>query len=287
MLISGLSPFLGGNGSGRTIQTSITDHLHLKCERGKGNMLINKNGIIGMGICASLLLIIMMIMATSLTYAQTLSRGVICNCIMDLTNSTSSHHSINNITGLTIPRVKLVKNETVLSLTDGRLSWIALKSTQLMGILMNGFYLGNFTGTGTSSTVPLNTITVRPNESLGVQISGGTLPTPSAIKGEIVKADVNVNGTLGEIKTVGDKPVLFPLQYNKTVKKPVLGVNSFVINVKEPGYYLLLVSLGYDIKSHGSSVPGVNTTKYNSLSFGNGQAKYPVIAVFESVLKVT
>lgn len=260
----------------------------LKWVRGKRSTLINKNGIMGIGVCASLLLIIiMMMMATTLTYAQTLSRGVICNCIMDLTNSTIGHHSVNSITGITIPRLKLVKNETVLSQTEGRLSWIALKEGRLLGILMNGFFLGNFTGTGTSSTVPLNTIVVRSNESLGVQISGGTPPAPGAIKGEIVKADLNVNGTLGEIKTVGAKPVLFPLQYNKALKKPVLGVNSFSINVKEPGYYLLLISLGYDVKSHGN-ILGVNATKYNnSNGFGNGQGKYPLIAIFESVLQVT
>jgi hypothetical protein len=91
---------------------------------------------------------------------------------------------------------------------------------------------------------------------------------------------------LGEIKTVGDKPVLFPLQYNKALKKPVLGVNSFSINVKEPGYYPLLISLGYDVKSHGN-ILGVNATKYNgSNGFGNGQAKYRLIAIFESVIKV-
>jgi hypothetical protein len=263
----------------------ITSDLKPQEQSGKERELTNKNGIIGMGILAPLLLIIVMMTATTWTYAQKLSRGVICNCILDLTNSTSGHHSINNITGLTIPRVKLVKNETVLSQTEGRLSWIALKEGRLMGILMNGFFLGNFTGTGTSSTVPLNTLVVRPNESVGVQISGGTLPAASAIKGEIVKADVNVNGTLGEIKTVGGKPVQFPLQYNKALKKSVLGINSFNINVKEPGYYLLLVSLGYDLKTSGNFLD-VNTTKYNSSSFGNGQAKYPLIAIFESVLRV-
>ena len=244
----------------------------------------DKNGIIGMGIgiSASLLLAIM---STTLTYGQTLSRGVVCNCIMDLINSTSGNHSINNITGLTIPRVKLAINETVLSQTEGRLSWIALKEGRLMGILMNGFFLGNFTGTGTSSTVPLNTIVVRPNESLGVQISGGNLPPPSAIKGEIVKADLNVNGTLGEIKTVGDKPVQFPIQYNKALKKSVLGLNSFIVNLREPGYYLLLVSLGYDVKSHGK-ILDVNATKNSRNSFRSGPAKYPLIAIFESVLKV-
>lgn len=76
------------------------------------------------------------------------------------------------------------------------------------------------------------------------------------------------------------------LQYNKALKKPVLGVNSFSINVKEPGYYLLLISLGYDVKPH-AGIPGVNATKYSdSNGFGNGQAKYPLIAIFESVIKV-
>jgi hypothetical protein len=100
-----------------------------------------------------------------------------------------------------------------------------------------------------------------------------------------VKADLNVNGTLGEIKTVGDNPVQFPIQYNKALKKSVLGVNSFIVNLREPGYYLLLVSLGYDVKSHGK-ILDVNATKNGSNSFGSGPAKYPLIAIFESVLKV-
>ncbi len=234
------------------------------------------------GITAAALLV-MITMTTA--YAQTLSRGATCNCIIDLTTNGSGHYS-NNITGLTIPKVKLLKNETLLSQTEGRLSWQAIKSTQLMGILMNGIFLGNFTGTGTSSTVVINTINVKPNESLGVQISGGTIPSPTAVKGEIVKAEVNVNGTLGEMKTVANKTVQFHLHYNNAIKKSVLGINSFLINVKEPGYYLLLVSLGYDVKSH-SNILGVNATKYNnSNGFGNGQAKYPLIAIFESVIKV-
>ncbi len=96
------------------------------------------------GITAAALLV-MITMTTA--YAQTLSRGATCNCIIDLTTNSSGHYS-NNITGLTIPKVKLLKNETLLSQTEGRLSWQAIKSTQLMGILMNGIFLGNFTGTG-------------------------------------------------------------------------------------------------------------------------------------------
>ena len=217
-------------------------------------------------------------------YAQTLSPGATCNCIIDLTTNSSGHYGID-ITGITIPKVKLLKNETLLSQTEGRLSWLAIKSTQLMGIIMSGIFLGNFTGTGTSSTVALNTINVKPNESLGVQISGGTIPSPTAVKGEIINADLNVNGTLGEIKTVGIKTVQFHLHYNKAIKKSILGINSFLINVKEPGYYLLLISLGYNIKPHGSNISFNNNTISNN-NLGYGQNKYPLIAIYESVLNV-
>jgi hypothetical protein len=219
-------------------------------------------------------------------YGQTLSHGVFCNCILDNTTMSGNNSTSNNITGVTIPKVKLLKNETILSQTEGRLSWIALRSTQLMGILMKGYFLGNFTGTGTSSTVPLNIINLRQNESLGVQISGGTIPPPTAVKGEIVKADVNVNGTLGEIKTIGNKTFQFPLHYTKVVKKPVFGINRFLVNVKEPGYYLLLFSLGFNIKSSNNNINTYNNTNSNNNFLGNEQNRYPLIAIYETVLNV-
>ena len=80
-----------------------------------------------------------------------------------------------------------------------------------MGVLMNYFYLGNFSS-GTAATVALNTIDVKPNESLGIKISGGTIPTVTNIVRELVKADVNVNRTLGEIKTVGSNSIPAALQ---------------------------------------------------------------------------
>jgi hypothetical protein len=212
-------------------------------------------------------------------YGQSVEQGGRCNCMID---ATSSGNSNNNITGITIPSVKLLKNETLESQTEGHLSWMAIKSTQLMGILMKNFYLGNFSS-GTSATVALSTINVRPNESLGIRISGGTIPAATAIEGELVKADVNVNGTLGEIKTVGSNTIQFPLHYNKAIKKPVLGINRFLINVNGPGYYLLLISLSYNTKSfHTISAPtGVNQT------IGTEQIKYPLVALYESVLKVS
>jgi hypothetical protein len=212
-------------------------------------------------------------------YGQTVLQGAGCNCIIDYT---SSGHSGNNITGITVPKVKLLKNGTFQSQTEGPISWIAIKSTQLMGILSKDLFLGNFTGSGTSSTVALNTINVRPNESLGVQISGGTIPA-AVVKGEIVEANVNVNGTLGEIKTVGSKTIQFGLHYSKAVKKSVLGVNRFLVNVKEPGSYLLLISLSYNMKSNSNNSNNANNT-FNFIK--NEQTRYPLIAVYESVLKI-
>jgi hypothetical protein len=212
-------------------------------------------------------------------YGQSVEQGSRCNCVID---DTSSGNSNNNITGITIPSVKLLKNETLQSQTEGHLSWIAIKSTQLMGIVVKDFYLGNFSS-GTAATVALNTIDVRPNESLGIKISGGTIPAAAAIEGEFVKADVNVNGTLGEIKTVGSNTIQFPLHYNKVIKKPVLGINRFLVSLNGPGYYLLLISLSYNTKSVNSFN---NNTGVNHI-IGIEQTRYPLVALYETVLKVS
>ena len=47
------------------------------------------------------------------------------------------------------------------------------------------------------------------------------------MKAEIIKASVNKNGTLGEIKTLGPNVAEIPIQYDKATKKPTLGKNSF------------------------------------------------------------
>lgn len=213
-------------------------------------------------------------------YGQTVKAGGHCNCIIDYMSSGQPNSSR---TGITIPGIRLLKNETYLSQTEGRLSSIIIKSAPLMGILLKDFSLGNFSS-GTSATVALNTINVKPNESLGVSISGGTIPSATAFRGQIIKADVNVNGTLGEIKTVGSEPIQFSLNYSKTLKEPVLGVNKFLVNVKDPGYYLLLISLGYNSKSSGDISNTNNTISSNNP--GNKQTKYPLIAVYETVLKL-
>src|SRR6266496_4111654 len=207
--------------------------------------------------------------------------GIRCNCMIDYT--TGGHSNVNT-TGITIPGVRLLKHETLLSQTEGGLSWIAIKPTHLMSILMKDFSLGNFSS-GTGATVALNTINVSPNESLGVKISGGTLPAAGGVRGEIIKAYVNVNGTLGEIRTLGNKTIQFPLHYSNAIKQPVLGVNKFLVKVKQPGYYLLLISLGYNTKSNNNNI-NTNDTMSNNKFMGNVQTRYPLIAVYESVSKI-
>ena len=72
--------------------------------------------------------------------AETVDSGK-CNCLLDSTTYASSHS--NNMTGLTIPK-SLIKNESLESKTEGHLTWNTLKDTQLMGILSENFFLGNF-----------------------------------------------------------------------------------------------------------------------------------------------
>jgi hypothetical protein len=178
--------------------------------------------------------------------AETVASGV-CNCILDSTTYASSPS--NNMSGLTIPRVKLIKNETLESKTEGHLTWNTLKDTQLLGLLSENFFLGNFSR-GTGASVALNTLKVKQNESLGIQITGGR--TPAQVKAEIIKATVNKNGTLGEIKTLGPKVAEIPIQYDKATKKPTLDKNSFPVKVPEHGDYLLLIELTYNNKNQPS-----------------------------------
>ena len=215
-------------------------------------------------------------------YGQRVPQGAGCNCIID---DTSSGHFNNNITGLTIPKVNLLKNQTLPSHTgEGRSNSVTARSTQLMGIVTKDFFLGNFTG-GPGATVALNTINVKPNESLGVQIYGGNIPRPTVVKGEIISANVNANETLAKIKLVGSKISQFQLLFTKAIKKPVLGINRFLVNVKAPGYYLLLMSLGYNSKSNNNNLATTNTSITDKF-LGSQQTRYPLITIYETILRI-
>jgi hypothetical protein len=181
--------------------------------------------------------------------AQTVPSGE-CNCVLDSTSYASVPS--NNVTGLTIPSVDLLKNETVVSATEGNLSWVTEKGTELLGVLSENYFLGNFSR-GTGRTVALNMLDIQQNESLGIEVSGGSFP--DSMKAEIIQASVNKNGTLAEITTLGPKVAEVPILYDETLEEPTKDKNTLKITVPAAGDYLLLVELSYDNKSPSLSKP--------------------------------
>jgi hypothetical protein len=178
--------------------------------------------------------------------AQTVPSGE-CNCVLDSTSYASTPY--DNLTGLTIPSVDLLKNETVVSATEGNLSWITDKGTELLGVLSENYFLGNFSR-GTGRTVALNTLDIQENESLGIEVSGGSVP--DRMKAEIIQATVDKNGTLAEITTIGPKIAEVPILYDETLEVPTMDKNSLKVNVPAAGDYLLLLELSYDNKNQSS-----------------------------------
>jgi hypothetical protein len=181
--------------------------------------------------------------------AQTVPSGE-CNCVLDSTSYASV--PFNNVTGLTIPSVDLLKNETVVSATEGNLSWVTEKGTELLGVLSENYFLGNFSR-GTGRTVALNMLDIQQNESLGIEVSGGNFP--DSMKAEIIQASVDKNGTLAEITTTGPKVAEVPILYDEALEEPTMDKNTLKINVPSAGDYLLLVELSYDNKSPSLSKP--------------------------------
>ena len=178
--------------------------------------------------------------------AQTVPSGE-CDCVLDSTSYASVPSS--NVTGLTIPSVDLLKKETVVSATEGNLSWITEKGTELLGVLSEDYFLGNFSR-GTGRTVALNTLGIQQNESLGIDISGGSFP--DQMKAEIIQASVDKNGTLADITTAGPKIAEVPILYDAALDEPTMEKNRLNVSVPGPGDYLLLVELSYNSTSPSS-----------------------------------
>jgi hypothetical protein len=222
-------------------------------------------------ICVLMLLLTSLPMALFASYqipsadAQSVPSGE-CNCILDSTSYASAPSS--NLTGLTIPSVDLLKNETVVSATEGNLSWITDKGTELLGVLSDNYFLGNFSR-GTGKTVALNMLDTKQNESFGIEVSGGSLP--DQMKAEIIQASVDKNGTLAEIKTLGPRIAEVPIAYDTTLEEPTSDKNRLNVNVPNPGDYLLLLELSYN---------GTDTTS----SLSSSSSSKPLTLVYETVL---
>jgi len=164
--------------------------------------------------------------------------------------------------------VDLLKNETVVSATEGNLSWITDKGTELLGVLSDNYFLGNFSR-GTGRTVALNMLDTKQNESFGIEVSGGSLP--DQMKAEIIQASVDKNGTLAEIKTLGPRIAEVPIAYDATLEEPTSDKNRLNVNVPNPGDYLLLLELSYN---------GTGTTS----SLSSSSSSKPLTLVYETVL---
>jgi hypothetical protein len=166
-----------------------------------------------------------------------------CNCTMDYVANTGG-----NLTPVSMPRINIVKNETLDSQTEGSITWMGVKSVPLMNIISDKFLLGNLSG-GTSVTIALNTINTTSNGTLGVQITGGSVP--DIAKTEIVKAVVNANGTLRQVEST-EKIAEFPLLHDKVLKKSSSANNILRLDIPDAGYYLLVISVFYDARSVNS-----------------------------------
>lgn len=170
-----------------------------------------------------------------------LSYAASCNCTMDQVSSENI-----DLTGVTMPRVTIIKNETLESQTEGPLIWTAVKSAPLMNIITDNFLLGNLTG-GTSVTVALNTINVTSKGSLGIQVAGGT--SPDTARAELIKvSSLNENTTLRQVR-LGEKVNEYYLEPNDLANKAVLGKNILSLDIPHSGYYLLVISLSYEPSS--------------------------------------
>ncbi len=166
-----------------------------------------------------------------------------CNCTMDYVANTGG-----NLTPVSMPRINIVKNETLDSQTEGSITWTGVKSVPLMNIISDKFLLGNLSG-GTSVTIALNTINTTSNGTLGVQITGGSVPDMA--KAEIVKAVVNANGTLRQVEST-EKIAEVPLSHDKVSKKSSSAKNILRLDIHDAGYYLLVISVVYDARSVNS-----------------------------------
>lgn len=201
-----------------------------------------------------------------------------CDCILDSTSYASSPY--NNLTGLTIPSVDLLKNETVVSATEGNLSWITEKGTELLGVLSENYFLGNFSR-GTGRTVALNMLDIQQNESLGIDVSGGT--NPDHMKAEIIQASVDKNGTLAEITTIGPKIAEIPILYDESLEGPTAEKNTLKVNVPSAGDYLLLVELTYDNRNQSSPVSPVSPAQSPPPTLSSTSSS-PLALIYEMVL---
>jgi hypothetical protein len=189
-----------------------------------------------------------------------------CNCTLDY---------LDNTIGFDLPKVKLIKNESMQSQTEGTLVWTESKELAMDGAIVGEIYVANQSA---GALVDLNAIKVKQNQLLGLEFTGGTLP--DIVRAEIVNPTTPMNGTalkIGDIK-VGKKLSESTILFNESMDGPISNQNSFRVQVPpEGGDMVLIVSLLYNSNNMNN-----NTSTSTALSKSD-----PLITgIYKSVLSI-
>ncbi len=157
----------------------------------------------------------------------------LCNCTLDL---------IDDAIGFELPNVKITKSESMQSRTEGTLEWTESKQLAMDGVIVGDIYLANQSA---GALLDLNTIRIGPNQLLGLEVTGGTLP--DIVTAEVVDSSTAMNGTghtLGDIQ-IDKKTSETTLMFNKSDQ------NNFRIQVlPQRGDVVLLISLVYNMSTN-------------------------------------
>jgi hypothetical protein len=187
--------------------------------------------------------------------AHAVTKGKLpCNCTLDF---------LDNTMGIELPNVKIIKNESMLSQTEGRLEWNESRQLALDGELVGDVYLAN---QSSGALIDLNTINVKDNQLLRIEVTGGS--QPDSVRAELLNlksSPLNVTGlSLGDV-IIDSKLSDYVISYNKTLDEPTSEENSFRVHVPAKGEYALILYLTYQ-KGGVNNPPNNNATTNGDLT---------------------
>jgi hypothetical protein len=190
--------------------------------------------------------------------AHAVTKGKLpCNCTLDFLDGT---------VGIELPNVKIIKNESILSQTEGRLEWNESRQLALDGELVGDVYLAN---QSSGALIDLNNINVKDNQLLRIEVTGGS--QPDIMRGELLNlksSPLNDTGlSIGDV-IIDSKLSDYVISYNKNLVEPTSEENSFRVHIPSEGEYALILYLTYQ-------EGGINNpTNNNATTNGNLTAIY-------------
>ena len=183
--------------------------------------------------------------------AHAVTKGKLpCNCTLDFLDGT---------VGIELPNVKIIKNESMLSQTEGRLEWNESRQLALDGELVGDVYLAN---QSSGALIDLNTINVKDNQLLRLEVTGGS--QPDIIRAELLNlksSTLNDTGlSLGDV-IIDSKLSDYVISYNNNLVEPTSEENSFRVHIPSKGEYVLILYLTY--QEDGMTNPTNNSATTN------------------------